>query len=206
ETVVRRMDKDIQTELEYSDAGFFVEFKETISDTVFTDEVSSSVIDALYLAPNGFQARSMAIEGLTQTSLNLGVLDSNDGKVTAEFSIRSAIGCSIDDFISRLSVVARVCGFEVEQDSRYPNWSYSKDSPMRDAFNEIVLERTGKPLELHAGHGGNECGVFKALNPKMDIVSMGPITQFIHTPDEKMDLASFDRTFENLKTMITRLK
>ena len=40
---------------------------------------------------------------------------------------------------------------------------------------------------------GLETGIFKGLIPDMDIITYGPIAEGEHTPDEKLDLASFDR-------------
>ena len=58
-------------------------------------------------------------------------------------------------------------------------------------------------MKERAGHGGNECGVFKALNPKMDIITFGPKGSGGHTPEEKLDLASFDRSYEMLKELVS---
>ena len=57
-----------------------------------------------------------------------------------------------------------------------------------------VQELYDEELNVTATHGGCECGVFSQIHPDMDIISIGPVTQYIHTPDEELDLASFDRT------------
>ena len=61
------------------------------------------------------------------------------------------------------------------------------------AFNVLIV----------AGHGGNECGVFKALNPKLDIITFGPIGKDVHTPEEKLDLESFERSYQMLKKLVS---
>ena len=38
----------------------------------------------------------------------------------------------------------------------------------------------------------------KYTAPEMDIITYGPIAEGAHTPDEKLDLASFDRSYEIL--------
>lgn len=67
------------------------------------------------------------------------------------------------------------------------------------------MEIYEKPLQLIAVHGGLECGVFKAMDEDMDIVTMGPIMEDIHTPKERMDMASFDRTYQLLIRFLARL-
>lgn len=48
---------------------------------------------------------------------------------------------------------------------------------------------------LQSNNGGNECGVFKKMYPDMDIVTSGSIYVLNHTPEEYLDLESFDRTY-----------
>ena len=76
---------------------------------------------------------------------------------------------------------------------------------MRDVFKK-VCEDNGKELVVSAAHGGCECGVFKGLDPKIDIISFGPITRYIHTPDEELDLESFDRSYGLLRQIVGACK
>ena len=58
-----------------------------------------------------------------------------------------------------------------------------------------VLKKHDIDLKEVAAHGGLECGVFKGLNPKLDIITYGPVSDGYHTPQEKLDLASFERAY-----------
>jgi dipeptidase D len=69
-----------------------------------------------------------------------------------------------------------------------------------------VQELYGEALNVTATHGGCECGVFSAIHADMDIISIGPVTRYIHTPDEELDLASFDRTYKLLTNVVSRCK
>ena len=193
----------IKEELEFSDAGFAVEFEqiETVNKKM-SKETSDDVIDYVYLMPNGFQHRSMAIEGLTITSLNIGVVETKEDQIVLHVSLRSAIDSGMDNLINILSSLAKRTGFVVETGARYPGWNYSTVSPMRDTFARVVKEIYDQDLVLIAAHGGCECGVFKGFEPEMDIISVGPKCAYIHTPDEQLDLASFDRTYTLLCTII----
>jgi dipeptidase D len=96
-------------------------------------------------------------------------------------------------------------GWDYRVEGKYPGWSYSEISPMRDIFRK-VCEDNGKELVVSAAHGGCECGVFKGLDPAIDIISFGPITRYIHTPDEEMDLESFDRSYRLLCDIVKACK
>ena len=192
----------VKTELEFSDAGFFarLESADTASES-FSAEDSGRLISYLYLAPNGFQHRSMAIEGLTVTSLNLGVLRTEKGTFKATHSLRSAMASGIGDLVNKLSTLADFFGYSISLRSAYPGWNYSPVSEMRDKLAEALRRADDAELQCVATHGGNECGVFNSLGVE-DIVTYGPIAQFIHTPDERLDLASFDRSYKVLTELV----
>ncbi len=76
---------------------------------------------------------------------------------------------------------------------------------MREVMREAVKSSMGKELELLAVHGGLECGVFKSKWPDMDMVTLGPVGLDVHSPDERLDLQSFDRCYELLKEFLRRL-
>ncbi len=197
----RKKEKEIWQELEFSDNGFKVEIGETESSRKLTAEDSRSFIDLLYLFPNGFRNRSMVIEGLTTASLNLGVVRMKDDTAELDALIRAALDSHADDLLNQVKVLSELLGWQFKVEGRYPGWSYSEVSPMRDVFRK-VCEDNGRELEISAAHGGCECGVFKGLDPQIDIISFGPVTRYIHTPDEELDLASFDRSYDLLCEII----
>ncbi|MBQ9840835.1 MAG: beta-Ala-His dipeptidase [Erysipelotrichaceae bacterium] len=200
-------ENDIKIELEFSDAGFHMEFEPVETESKkLTQAVSDAILDYAMLMPNGFMHRSMAIEGLTLTSLNLGVVEMDEERISFHVSIRSAIESGIDHLVRQLELLAKHLGFAIETGARYPGWNYSEVSGMRDIYDEVVQELYGKPLVKLAAHGGCECGVFKALVNDMDIISVGPVSKDIHTPDESLDLASFDRTYTILRNIVSRCK
>ena len=195
--------KAIKTELEFSDEHFYVEFFDApVSSKKMSKACSDAIIDYIYLMPNGFQHRSMAIEGLTLTSLNLGVVESDEHQILLRTSLRSALESGIEHLVRVLSTLAKHFDFTMSTSARYPGWNYSVNSPMRDTFAKVVKEIYGTELRLIAAHGGCECGVFKGLVPDMDIISVGPNSAYIHTPDEQLDLASFDRAYHLLCSII----
>lgn len=206
ETQVNKTKEAIVGEYSHSDNGVTVTLeKAPVAKGKMTRQITDDVIRMLYLAPNGLQVRSMAIEGLTLTSLNLGVVNTEEDIIRCTFSLRSAIDSSIEDLSDRLTVLADVFNFNIDIDSKYPGWNFTPTSHMRDVLKVSVQEVYGVELVVKAAHGGCECGVFNALIPNIDIVSIGPLTDHIHTPDEQMDLASFDRVYDLLANYIGKL-
>ena len=50
-----------------------------------------------------------------------------------------------------------------------------------------------------------ECGVFCDLIPGLDVVTLGAAAEGAHTPQEQMDLASFDQMFDVLAAYLKKL-
>lgn len=198
---------DIAKELEFSDAQFSASFAPCQQEAAaFSAQDTQAAVDMMFLYPNGFMARSMAIEGLTVTSLNMGIVRTDESGLSIVISLRAMLGSAMEDLYRHVEMLSTLYGAQVTRSANYPGWSYSEKSPLRDAMAASVEELYGEPLNMTATHGGCECGVFSALHPGMDIITLGPVTRYIHTPDEELDLASFDRTYTLLTNVIARCR
>ena len=51
-------------------------------------------------------------------------------------------------------------------------------------------------------HAGVECGILAAKIPGLDCVSIGPNMSDVHTTEESLDIASVQRTWEYLKSVL----
>ena len=192
-------------ELEFSDEGFKGDVVDKTGDQALSIEESRQILEFLNVIPNGLMHRSMAIEGLSVASLNAGVIYVKDGVLYVDDLIRSAMASHGDEIIGKLKILCDRFGFVFELSDRYYGWNYEADSPMREILREVLKEK-GIEMEEKATHGGLECGVFKGLIPDLDIITYGPISEGAHTPEEKLDLASFDRAYENLLEVLKRSK
>lgn len=148
--------------------------------------------------PNGVIAMSSDIEDLVQTSLNLGITDVRDGKLCAEFSVRSSIGFERDALIDDLKEITEDFGGTNKVTGVYPGWKYAVNSPLRDKMVRVFTEMYGYAPKVEAIHAGLECGFFMDKAPDIDAVSIGPDMQDIHSPLERLSISSTRRTYEYL--------
>lgn len=192
-------------ELEFSDAGVSLVLEQIPLTQVLPVEASEDIIKLLLLLPNGLRHRSRSIEGLSTASSNVGVIHTTDSQLMINCSLRGALESYIDAFAAEIDLLAEQFGFDTAHEARYPAWSYDANSKLREIMQQVCMDKTGKELGIMATHGGLECGVFKALEPAMDIVTLGPIMKDIHTPQEALLLSSFDETYDFLKALITAL-
>ncbi len=185
-----RVDTDSGLEIIISNAG---------KCSFAADEATSKkAVEFLLALPNGVQNMSHDIEGLVETSLNLGILKTEDSKICASFAVRSSVGTEKTALLSKLEKTAKEFGAEYSSHGHYPAWEYKKDSPLRDCMLKTYKEFYGGEPVVEIIHAGLECGLFSEKIEDLDTVSIGCNVDYIHTPREQLSISSAERTFRFL--------
>lgn len=181
---------------------------ETTSETIrtMTCETTTKVITALVNLPNGIQRMSHDIDGLVQTSLNLGILKTTESEVMFSFAVRSSVETEKTELVNRICCLMEMLGGSVTCAGNYPAWEYREDSPLRELMVQIFEEQYGKKPVIQALHAGVECGLFSGNLPGLDCVSFGPDMKDIHTPKECMDVESVQRVWNYTLEILKRLQ
>ena len=209
---------DIKGELEVKDPGLkiCVNDKEPDSDdsirslltseeenelAVMTED-TSKVLSLICAMPDGVQAMSASVEGLVETSLNLGILKFEGDRVTLEQSVRSSVESSKEHLIRRLILIARSFGAVVTVSGTYPGWKYREHSALRDHMVEVYEKMYGQKPQLLAIHAGLECGLLSDKIDDLDCISIGPDMEDIHSTKEKLSVKSTAHVWEYLKEVL----
>ncbi len=204
--IFKDIEKDIKVELELSDPNFSYTLEQILkAEVCFDEKTSQEAIDLIYLLPNGFKNKSMVIDGLTTVSLNLGQIETKDNHLKCYYLIRSPMTSAREELSNEITVLASLLKADMQIISDYPGWNYEPNSIMRDVLKTVIKEELNVDMIAQAGHGGLEIGILKGLIPELDIVTIGPNCSGAHTPEEKMDLASFQKMFEVLKALLKKL-
>ncbi|KOO51536.1 aminoacyl-histidine dipeptidase [Viridibacillus arvi] len=211
EQIKKKIDKynDIlKNELQFSDPKVSIVFEKTdiSSSNVFAKETKHKAITSLLLIPHGVQGMSMAIEGLVESSTNLGVVTTTDTSITFESEIRSSVKSVKSYMVTQVRTIAEMLECEVLIDSDYPEWPYNPDSKAKKLFEETYKEKYGKEMEVIAVHAGIECGVFIEKIPGLDAISIGPDIFLVHTPDEHISIPSTINNWEYFIYTLKRMK
>ncbi len=167
---------------------------------------TENIIRFLNGAPNGIQCMSKSMSDMVQTSLNFGILSVNQGKICADFLIRSSVTDEKHSTAKNVSDFAAEFGGTTQLSGDYPGWEYREESQLRDIMCSAFEDMYGKAPKVSAIHAGLECGIFSEKLPGADIVSFGPDLENIHTPKERMNVASVGRTWDYLKEILKRCK
>ena len=81
---------------------------------------------------------------------------------------------------------------------------HEQGSPFLKLVSEIYQEVYGE-VEEKAIHAGLECGLFKMVNPELQIVSLGPDIKNAHSPDERVNIATVNQIYTMIKKIMNRI-
>ncbi|RMF73687.1 MAG: aminoacyl-histidine dipeptidase [Acidobacteria bacterium] len=165
------------------------------------------LVRLLRALPSGVIAMSRDIEGLVETSTNLGVVRAEPGDDTATIVCcsRSSVSEALDSVLEQIAAIAALAGASAERTGRYPGWKPNLDSPVlkvtRGAFERLF----GREPHVTAIHAGLECGLIGERIPGMDMVSFGPEIRGAHSPDERVQISSVGRFWQLLTAVLDDL-
>ena len=182
-----------------------VTVKEISCKKSFSKESSLLIVYFLNNVPNGIQKMSSDINGLVQTSLNLGILNTTESGLEASFAVRSSVNNERNELIDTLKDFADGLGGTVSSHGFYPAWEYKKDSKLRRVMCDTYKTLYNTEAAVEAIHAGLECGLFGEKIKGLDAVSIGPNMCDIHTPDEKLSISSSVRVYEFLCEVLKNL-
>ena len=206
--VIKNWNNIIGNELRTQDSGLKIEAL-SINDKEekeFTDESTKKVVDLLYLYPNGINSKSVEIDGIVESSTNLGVLTTSDTTVEFDSAIRSSVPSLKEEIVLRSKTIVELFGGEFTTTADYPGWEYNPDSKIREICQKVHKDLYGNEAKIVAIHAGVECGLFNEKLGNLDMISFGPNLYDVHTPDEHMSISSVRNCYEYLKAILKEIK
>ena len=196
------IEKIFKNELKTSDPGLVIEVSDADVEKVFTPEFKDKVIKMYNLMPNGVQTMSMDIEGLVESSTNLGVVVNGDKDILFESAVRSSVSTLKDDILNRMDLLTQSLKGSFKVESSYPAWEYAKGSKLEEICIEAYEKLTGKKPTIMALHAGLECGLLLSKMSGAEAISFGPDMFDVHTPNEHLDVKSTENTWDYLLTIL----
>ena len=203
--ILQELFAQLKIELFPVEKNWKLEMEPTEVERPFRTEDSEAVVQLLRLLPDGVTAMSRQVEKLPQISDNLGVVTTEADCVRFEISIRSGGESEMQELTERILMTAKLCGAKAETGGAYPAIAYMADSPFRRQYGEIMEQVWNRQIKTLAVHAGAEAGYFARKMPGIEIVTLGPMMEDVHSPMERLDLASFEKCTAFLLDVLERL-
>ncbi|MGN1090675.1 MAG: aminoacyl-histidine dipeptidase [Huintestinicola sp.] len=196
---------ELSSEL-YGEEAVFTVSEHEGTCSCMTDESMKKVLFLLIHSPNGVMEMMPDIPDMVLSSLNMGAAEITDGKLSVKYLLRGNTNAGRKALERKLSSFMRFMGADISFSAAYPPWEYRESSPLRDTMAKVFREEYGKEPVIAAIHAGLECAVFDSKTEGLDMVSFGPDIENVHTPDERMNIASVNRCWTYLLKVLKNLK
>ena len=185
----------IRAELPAEDQGLQISLEpgEAFSRTL-SEKSTRDAIAVLRNLHNGVDRMSVDIAGLVETSNNVAVLRTDDA-LRVRCMLRSSVDSARDDLAARMAALLEIAGGHAEYTGAYSGWKPQPHAELVEKLEAIGKEIYGTTPAVKAIHAGLECGILYTHYPHWQMASFGPTIVGPHSPDEKVNIASVERSY-----------
>ena len=157
-----KVQKGFREEYAGTDEGITIEITDlgASSARVLHPTSREKVLFFLMEVPFGIQKMSGSIDGLVETSTNIGIVKLGEDEFLGSSSVRSSVEAAGAALSDKICYLTEFLGGDYTVQGAYPAWEYRKDSPLRDQMVEVYEEMYGEKPNVVAIHAGLECGLF----------------------------------------------
>lgn len=186
---------DMENEFRFREPNFKITLNEMPQvDEVLDAKTQFGLIYSLVGVPNGVVAMSFAMPGLVETSTNLAsVKFEGDDRIVVTSSQRSSVESAKTYVMQMVESVFALAGADVAHSDGYPGWTPNPQSKLLAVTAESYERLFGVKPKVRAIHAGLECGLFLEKYPDLEMVSFGPTLRGVHSPDERLEIATVDK-------------
>jgi dipeptidase D len=174
-------------------------------------EDTGVVLAALIALPHGVLALEPEIPGLVKTSNNLATIATqwtkNDSVACVRIGAlaRSSAEAEIGRAVAQIEAVGRLAGAACASGNAYPGWQPDVNSRLLDVCRRVYCDLFGEAPKVTAIHAGLECGIIGRRVGHIDMVSFGPRVEGAHSPDERVYVASVQKSWRMLVAVLGEL-
>ncbi|AWG42969.1 aminoacyl-histidine dipeptidase [Candidatus Borreliella tachyglossi] len=175
------------------------------SDNVLDDMDQDKLLNVGMAFLHGVQKVENYDEKLVRTSLNFASLSKVDDKYQFVFTIRSLLDIEKEYIFSHISAIGNLAGVDLEIVYDYPAWKPAHDSRLLQHLRDVYKDMYHKDAKTIVIHAGLETGIISSKLGGIDSVTIGPWIESVHTPRERVDIASTIRVYDFLKKSLEGL-
>ncbi len=206
ETALATYISDVKALYALTEPNLKITLSEAVLQPVIDLDTQKKLLAALVGLPNGVLAMSQAMKGLVETSTNLASVKFVGGEIVVTTSQRSSVERAKKDAKNSIEAVLELAGATVEHSDGYPGWNPNPNSQLLQWSVDSYKELFGVEPKVRAIHAGLECGLFLEKYPHLEMVSFGPTLRGVHSPDERLEIATVDKFWRLLLDVLKRVK
>ena len=181
--------------------------KDFTDNTGLTKESQEKLLNILYTLPNGPIFYYSRDKEIVHTSTNLASIQTRKNRIQSEFSQRSLNDYGLRVIYEKISCLVKLGGpeFRIKSYSEYPSWPPNYNSAILHISREVYQKLFKEEPLIKVIHAGLECAVLKRHFPEIEMIAIGPIMKFPHSPDERLNIKSVEKFWNFLIKLLLKL-
>lgn len=172
---------------------------------VIPSDVALNAVKAIYACPCNVDRMSLAMDNLVETSNNLAIVKSGDGKISVITLMRGSIDSAKYALRDSIRCTFELAGATVKFTGGYSGWQPNMNSAILNTMKQTYLSMFGIEPEVKAIHAGLECGILSTNYPHWDMISCGPTLMSPHSPDERLLIPSVEKFWNFMKEVLKNI-
>ena len=198
---------ELAAEAKFREPNFKIGIEEVPAASVIDAATQRNLLYALVGLPNGVIEMSLAMPGLVETSTNLAsVKFEGDDRIVVTTSQRSSVESAKVYASQMIESVFALAGAEVSHSEGYPGWAPNPQSKLLEITVASYEKLFGVKPKVRAIHAGLECGLFLEKYPHLEMVSFGPTLRGVHSPDERLEIATVPKFWDLLADILKKVE
>jgi dipeptidase D len=176
-------------------------------DSVFSKVFQDKFLGVLILFPHGPISMHPEFDNLVHTSTNLASIITRKNRIKIETLQRSFKARRYNEISDQINELFKLAGLKIKfkKMGGLGEWNPNFNSLLLKYAKEINKEVHNEDMVITAVHGGLEPGVFKMHFPDLDMITIGPTLDFLHSPDERLDIQSVEKFWKVLIPLLEKI-
>ncbi|MHA1292561.1 MAG: beta-Ala-His dipeptidase [Promethearchaeota archaeon] len=211
---IKRISKEIVKKFQKVDSNIKITLEQlkNFSDLNYIPDIyNKTLFSLLFVLPNGPISMHPEIKDLVHTSINLASIRTDleaqtINIITSERSLNEASKIELCEQIEDLFKLTRLSIRKIEHNGNYPGWEPNFETNLLLIAKNTYRELFNEDAIINAIHAGLECGILKKHFPEMQMISIGPLIEGAHSPDEKLKIKSIEKFWNFLLKLLYNIK
>jgi len=183
------------------------ELKPDINNTVISSKIQENLLGLLYILPCGTLTVHPKIKTYAFISTNLGIIKTEKEHIRIRMLHRSFSKYYNESTSEKIVALFDMSGLEMTKTTTasYPPWEPNFDSKLLHLAKDAYKELTNRDPLVILIQGGLESTLLIDLNPNMEAIAIGPTAKDVHSPNERLNVKSVEKTWNFLERILQKL-
>ncbi|MFX1338696.1 MAG: beta-Ala-His dipeptidase [Promethearchaeota archaeon] len=161
---------------------------------VFSKVFQDKFLKVLNSFPHGPISMHPKFDDLVHTSTNLAFIITKKNRIKIDTMQRSFENTSYREVSEKIINLFEDGSIKIRsrQTGGFGEWNPNFDSPLLKLTKETYEELSMENIIITAVHVNLEPGVFRLNYPELDMITIGPTIDALHSPDERLDIQSVE--------------